>query len=342
MKTAEVCLLAPRAGRALAEGIAAELGVALWPLEEREFEDGEHKSRPLASVRGRDVYVVQSLNGDAGQSVNDRLVRLLFLLRALKDLGAARLTAVLPYLAYARKDRRTQPRDPVNSRTLAQLLEAVGTDRVLTVDVHNLAAYQNAFRIPAEHLEARPLFAAHLAPLLAGEEICVVSPDAGGVKRAEAFRQTLSRLLARPPTAAFVEKYRAQGEVWGETVVGEVAGRLAVLIDDLVASGTTLSRAARACRAAGARRVLAVATHGVFTPAAGEALAEPALEGLFITDTVCPPRPLPPAVANKVSTLSIVPLLAEAIRRLAGDGSLSDLLELPPAGSSAPAPSWPR
>jgi ribose-phosphate pyrophosphokinase len=228
-------------------------------------------------------------------------VRLLFLLRALKDLGAARLTAVLPYLAYARKDRRTQPRDPVNSRTLAQLLEAVGTDRVLTVDVHNLAAYQNAFRIPAEHLEAHPLFAAHLAPLLAGEEICVVSPDAGGVKRAEAFRQTLARLLARPPTAAFVEKSRAQGEVWGETVVGEVAGRLAVLVDDLVASGTTLSRAARACRAAGARRVLAVATHGVFTPAAGEALAEPALEGLFITDTVCPPRPLPPAVANKTS-----------------------------------------
>ncbi|MEO1765975.1 ribose-phosphate diphosphokinase [Thiobacter aerophilum] len=331
MTASEPLLFAPQAGRGLGEAVAQQLGLELAPLEERAFEDGEHKSRPLTSVRGRDTYLVQSLHGDGAGSVNDRLVRLLFLIQNLKDQGAARVTAVLPYLAYARKDRRTQPRDPVNTRTLAQLFEAVGTDRVLTLDVHNLAAYQNAFRIPAEHLEARPLLARYLAPQLAGEEVVVVSPDVGGAKRAEALRQTLGRLLARPVGSAFLEKYRAHGEVWGEAVVGDVAGRTALIADDLVASGDTLARAARACRAHGARRILAAATHGVFSPSAAESLAEPALERLIITDSVWPPRSLPPAVATKLTVLEIAPLLAEAIRRLHVGGSLAALLEPSPA-----------
>lgn len=327
MTASEPLLFAPQAGRGLAEAVARELGLELSPLEEREFEDGEHKSRPLSSVRGRDVYLIQSLHGGAEGSVNDRLVRLLFLIQNLKDHGAARVTAVLPYLAYARKDRRTQPRDPVNSRSLAQLFEAVGTDRVLTLDVHNPAAYQNAFRIPAEHLEARPLFATHFAPQLAGQDVVVVSPDVGGVKRAEALRETLMRLMARPVGSAFVEKYRARGEVWGEAVVGEISDRVALILDDLVASGTTLVRAARACRAQGARRVLAAATHGVFSPAAATTLAESTLERLVITDSVWPPRALPPAIASRVTVLEIAPLLAEAIRRLATGGILTALLE---------------
>lgn len=330
MSRTEPLLFAPQAGRGLAQAIAQELGLELAPLEEREFEDGEHKSRPLTGVRGRDVYLIQSLHGDATGSVNDRLVRLLLLIQALKDQGAAQVTAVLPYLAYARKDRRTQPRDPVNTRTVAQLFEAVGTDRVLTLDVHNLAAYQNAFRIPADHLEARPLFARHLAPQLAGEDVVVVSPDLGGVKRAEALRETLGGLLARPVGSAFVEKYRARGEVWGEAVAGDVSGRVALILDDLVASGTTLARAARACRAQGARRVLAAVTHGLFGAGAAGALAEPALERLIITDSIWPPRPLPPDVAAKLTVLGIAPLLAEAIRRLATGGSLTALLEPPP------------
>ena len=141
------------ASRELGERVARALGSPLTPHEEREFEDGEHKARPLESVRGRDVYVLVSLYGDARQSVNDKLVRLLFFLGALRDASAGRITAVIPYLCYARKDRRSKSRDPVATRYVAGLLETVGADRVVTLDVHNLAAYENAFRIRAEHLQ---------------------------------------------------------------------------------------------------------------------------------------------------------------------------------------------
>ena len=186
-------IFALNATRDLGTAVARALGLELAPHEEREFEDGEHKARPLISVRGRDVYVVQSLHGGPEASPNDKLCRLLFFAGALRDAGAARVTAVVPYLAYARKDRRTQLRDPITTRYVAQLIEAVGVDRVVTVDVHNLAAFENAFRCPTMHLEARPLFVAHLLPLLREREMAVVSPDAGGVKRAELFRESLAR-----------------------------------------------------------------------------------------------------------------------------------------------------
>ena len=163
-------LFALGASRAFGEAVAARLAVALAPHEERDFEDGEHKARPLVSVRGSDVFVIHSLYGDATQSANDKLVRLLFFIGALKDAAAARVTAVVPYLAYARKDRKSKSGDPVTTRYVAGLFEAVGTDRVVTLDVHNLAAFQNAFRCRTEHLEANSLFVAHFAPLLPDEE----------------------------------------------------------------------------------------------------------------------------------------------------------------------------
>jgi ribose-phosphate pyrophosphokinase len=327
MSLEELRLFALDASRALGEQVAQQLGQPLASHEEREFEDGEHKARPLESVRDCDVYVIHSLYGEPGHSANDKLVRLLFFIGALKDGGAARVTAVAPYLAYARKDQRSKPRDPVSTRYVAQLFEAVGTDRVLTLDVHNLAAYQNAFRIPTEHLEARALFVAHLVPLLGADEVVVVSPDVGGVKRAEAFRQSLSRTLDRPIGAAFMEKYRSSGVVSGEAVVGEVAGKTAVIVDDLVSSGTTLARAASACKALGARRVFAAATHGVFVGEAGAVLADPALDQVVVTDSI-PPFRLPHALLqNKVSVLETAPLFAEAIRRLHSGGSLVALME---------------
>jgi len=149
-------LFALNAGRDFAASVSRHLGVSLAEHEERDFEDGEHKSRPLENVRGKDVFVIQSLFGDRRQSVNDKLCRLLFFLGALRDASAARVTAVVPYLCYARKDRKSQPRDPVTTRYVAELFEAVGTDCILTMDVHNLAAYQNAFRCRADHLEAAP------------------------------------------------------------------------------------------------------------------------------------------------------------------------------------------
>lgn len=320
-------LFALNASREFGDRVARPLGLSLASHEEREFEDGEHKARPLESVRGKDVYVIHSLHGEPGNSANDKLVRLLFFIGALKDAGARRVTAVAPYLAYARKDRRSKSRDPVSSRYVAQLFEAMGTDRVLTLDVHNLAAYQNAFRIPAEHLEAKGLFVAHLAPLLGDGEVVVVSPDAGGVKRAEAFRQALSRKLKRPIGAAFMEKHRSAGVISGEAVAGEVAGKTAIIIDDLISSGATLARAAGACKALGASRVFAAATHGVFVGEAGKVLAGPALDLVIVTDSIAPLRLPQQLLQNKVKVLETAPLFAEAIRRLHTGGSLVELME---------------
>lgn len=321
------CLFALDASRPYGERVASALGLPLAGHEEREFEDGEHKARPLENVRGRDVYVIHSLYGEPGMSANDKLVRLLFFIGALKDASAARVTAICPYLAYSRKDRRSKPRDPVSSRYVAQLFEAVGTDRMVTLDVHNLAAYQNAFRIPAEHLEARGLFVAWFAARLQDENLVVVSPDAGGVKRADALRDSLARALGRPVGAAFMEKRRSEGVVSGEAVVGEVAGSTALIVDDLISSGTTLARAATACRKRGARRVFAAASHGMFTGTAGTVLADRALEKVLVTDSI-PPFRLPPAmIASQVEVLDTAPLFAEAIRRLHGGGSLVELLQ---------------
>jgi ribose-phosphate pyrophosphokinase len=322
----ELSLFALNAGREFGQRVAEALGVALAAHEEREFEDGEHKARPLESVRGRDVYVVHSLYGDAAQSVNDKLVRLLFFLGALRDASAGRVTAVLPYLCYARKDRRTKARDPVSTRYLATLLEAVGTDRVVTLDVHNLAAYENAFRVRAEHLEAKKLFVDHFIPLLAGEEVAVVSPDVGGVKRAEAFREALERRLKRPVARAFMEKQRSAGVVSGERLVGDVAGRVVIIIDDLISSGTTLARAAAACKSA--RRIYAAASHGLFAQKGGEVLGASAIERLVVTDTVPPFRLAAGAARDKLTVLNTAPLFAEAIRRMHTGGSLVELLEV--------------
>src|SRR5512139_4322771 len=159
----QTLIFAPDASGEFGRRVAAAAGTTLSPMEEREFEGGEHKTRPLVSVRGEDVYVVQSLSGDAAASANDRLCRMLFFIAGAKDCGAARVTACVPFLAYGRKDRRTKERDPVTLRYVAQLFEAVGTDHVIALDAHNLAAFENAFRCPVDHLESAPLLADHLA-----------------------------------------------------------------------------------------------------------------------------------------------------------------------------------
>jgi ribose-phosphate pyrophosphokinase len=310
--------------------VAAALGVSLAPHEERAFEDGEHKCRPLVNVRGRDVFVVQSLYGEPSESTNDKLVRLLFFIGALKDAAAARVTALVPYLCYARKDRKSKPRDPVTTRYVAALFEAVGTDRVVTIDVHNLQAYQNAFRCGTEHLEAKRVFVDYFVPRVSGIDVAVVSPDVGGVKRAAAFREALGRALGRELPLAVMEKARSAGVVSGETLVGDVSGRVAILIDDLIATGTTLARAAAACRARGAARVVAAATHGLFTGEANTRLAEPALDEIVTTDTIPPFRITDPAVRRKLVTLEVGPLFGATARRLHEGGSIVDLLESGP------------
>jgi ribose-phosphate pyrophosphokinase len=279
------------------------------------------------SVRGRDVYVVQSLYADAKQTVNDKLVRLLLFLGALKDASAGRLTAVVPYLAYARKDRKTKSRDPVTTRYVASVFEAVGTDCVVTLDVHNLAAFQNAFRCHTEHVEASPLFVDHFAPLIGDKDVAVVSPDAGGIKRAEEFRRRLAAALNRPVSAAFAEKYRSGGVVSGEAVVGDVMGKVAIIVvDDLISGGTTVARAAQACRERGATRVYAAASHGVFADAANAVLGSSTVDQIVVTDTIPPLRVHDARLKSKLIQLNATALFAEAIKRLHTDGSIADLV----------------
>ncbi|MFO7562075.1 MAG: ribose-phosphate pyrophosphokinase [Enhygromyxa sp.] len=321
----EIALFSLDSGRALLERIARRLALTPGRHEERDFEDGEHKIRPLENVRGRDVYVVQSLFGDPARSVNDKLARVLFFLGALRDAGAERVTAVAPYLCYARKDRRTKPRDPVTTRYVAALFEALGADRVVVVDVHNPAAYENAFRIPSVHLTAAPLLVEALAPRVGEREVVVVSPDAGGVKRADRFREALEQRLERSVGFAFMEKFRSEGVVRGGAVIGEVEGRVAVIVDDLVASGTTLVRAATACRERGATSAYAAVTHGVFSEAAERSLSAAALERLLVTDTIAVDRLDPAFVQRRIVVIDCAPLLAEAISRLHAGESVVEL-----------------
>lgn len=314
-------------GHALVERVCGHLGITPGRHEEREFEDGEHKIRPLESVGGRDVYVVQSLFGEEKRSVNDKFVRLLFFVAALRDAGATRTTVVAPYLCYARKDVRTKPRDPVTTRYVAMLFEAVGVDRIVVMDVHNPAAYENAFRIPAEQLTAVHSFVDALAPLVGDRAVAVVSPDAGGVKRAEQFRQALERRLARSVGFAFLEKFRSEGVVRGGAVAGDVKDRAVIIIDDLISSGTTLARAAAACRERGAQVVYAAATHGVFAADAGRVLADSAIERVFVLDTIAPLRIAHESARRRIEVIDCAPLLATAIHRLHTEGSLAALAE---------------
>ena len=295
--------------------VAASLGINLSVHEERDFEDGEHKIRPLENVRGCDVYVIHSLYGDISHSPNDKLIRLLFFAGALRDASASRVTAVVPYLCYARKDRRTQTRDPVSSRYVAQLIEAVGIARVVTLDVHNVAAYQNAFRIPTEHLDGASLFVPELARLIGSEATVVVSPDAGGIKRAEVLREGLEQTLGRSVERALMEKRRSSGVVSGDYLAGDVAERTAVIVDDLISTGTTLARAARACRAHGARRTYAVVTHGLFSAGAPEILSEMPVDALLITDSITP-FALGAAGGSKLQVVAAAPLFATAIDQI--------------------------
>jgi ribose-phosphate pyrophosphokinase len=325
MTTADLRLFALDATRALGERIADGVGVHLAEHEERDFEDGEHKVRPLDGVQGCDAFAIQSLHGGPAGSVNDKLVRLLFFLGALKDAGAARTTAVVPYLAYARKDRKTKLQDPVSTRYLAAMFESVGVDRVMTIDVHNLAAYQNAHRIHTVHLEARVLFAEWCARQDLGE-LVVASPDVGGVKRADAFQETLEGRLGREVGTAFMEKQRSEGVVSGDTLVGDVDDRTVLIIDDLISSGTTLARCARACRDKGARDVYALATHGAFTAAADDKLTDEALAKILVTDTVASSQ-MGDALRDKVEIVSCADLFAEAIRRLHQGAAVEELRE---------------
>jgi len=323
-----VAIFALGASRSFGEQVARLLHAELSPLEEREFEDGEHKARPLVNVRDRDVYVICGLHGEENRTGADKLCRLLFFIGTLRDAGAARVTAVVPYLCYARKDRQTKPRDPVTTRYVAQLFEAVGTDRIIVIDVHNIAAFQNAFRCNAIPLDAQAVFARHIAAEIGDAPVAVVSPDLGGEKRAELFRQRMEKLLERPVAKGFMDKHRSMGKVTGEIFAGDVEDRTVIVLDDLISTGGTMARTAAACREHGAAKIWLVATHGVFSSGAGAILRDAPIDHIVVADTV----PLPPSMnttdmKGRLAIVSVAGLVAEAIRRLHTGGSIVELLD---------------
>jgi len=300
-----------------ATALAAALDVPVSPHEDRSFADGECKLRPLVDPRGADAYVVHSLHGGPALSPHDKLAQLLMFIATLREHGAARVTAVVPYLAYARKDRQTKPWDPVTLRYVAQLFEAVGTAQVIVLEAHNVAAFQNAFRCPTMHLEAHRVFETVANEIASSGPIAVASPDPGGVKRAQLWRESLEQRLTRTIGFAMVDKRRSAGLVsGGELVAGDVAGATVLLLDDLIATGDTMLRAAVALHRAGATAVVAFAAHGLFFDPAGDVLAGEPIVRVVVTDSVPPFRlgPLSPA-GHKLQVVSGVPLFADAIRR---------------------------
>jgi len=322
-------LFAPENSRPFGAAVARALGVSLASSEERDFEYGEHKMRPLTPVRNRDVYVCAQLCGDAAASANDRLVKLLFFIGALKDAGAARVTACAPYLAYARKDRRTKANDPIATRYVATLFEAAGADGVAALDVHNLAAFENAFRIPTYPLDSALLFVEHLRTLPAGRDWVVASPDVGGVKRAQHVRQLLQAAFQQPVGFAFMEKQRSAGVVSGETLAGDVADKRVVFVDDMISSGATMLRAAAACRKAGASEVRMAATHAVFAPAAHALFDDQAApESVAVTDSVALREGFQRYAGDRLQILNIAPFYAALIARLHAGESVNELCGL--------------
>ena len=323
-----VSVFAPAATAELGARIAAALGLPIGIHEETTYTGGERKLRPLESVRGRSVYVVQSLFGDAHGSANDRLCSLLFFIGALKDAGARRVSACLPYLAYARQERRAASRDPVTTRYTAQLFEAVGVDQVIALEVHDRTAYENAFRCAAAHVEAAAVFVRYFSADAAGHEFAVATPDIGGSKRARHVQELLQTAVGRTVNFAIVDKKRTEGIVSGDLFAGDVAGRRVIILDDLISSGTTVLHAIDACRRAGAARIEVAATHASFAPAALRIFESGKPDSLIVTDSVPLSGPFLPYLNKSLTALSIAPTFAEAIRRLEQGGSMSELAGL--------------
>jgi ribose-phosphate pyrophosphokinase len=297
-----IAVFSGTAHRALGDAVARALELEPGRCVLGRFPDGEHQVAVESSVEGQDVFLVQPLSPPAGEP----LMELLLLADACRRSGAARVTAVIPYLAYARQDRRARGGEPLGARTVANLLEAGGLDRFVLVDLHS-AAVEGCFRGPLEHLTAAPLLAARLGQLEAGPSV-VVSPDLGGAKLAERY----GRALGLP--VVVIHKSRLSGsEVTVKSVIGEVKGRRAIIVDDLISTAGTVQAAAEAVLEEGALPELVVcATHGLFSPPALERLGGLPLSRLVVTDSL--PQPDPGALPLEVVPLA--PTLAQAVRRV--------------------------
>jgi len=293
----------------LGASIARSLGVSLGRAHLARFSDGEIWFQIQDNVRGADVFVVQPTS----QPVNENLMELLIMLDAFKRSSASRITAVIPYYGYARQDRKDKPRVPISAKLVADLLSTAGTDRVLTMDLH-AAQIQGFFDVPVDHLFAAPVIIEYVDRLKL-PDLTVVSPDAGGVERARAYAKRLDAALA------IVDKRRDQPNVAEvHNVIGDVAGRTALIVDDIVDTAGTLAQVAAALAAAGAREVLASASHAVLSGNAIDRIEKSPLSKLIVTDSIPPKR-----ASAKIVVLSIAELLGKAIQNIHEETSVTSL-----------------
>ncbi|MEW5764597.1 MAG: ribose-phosphate diphosphokinase [Acidobacteriota bacterium] len=296
----------------LADRIADYLGIHLGNIKLTDFSDGENYCQILENVRGRDVFVIQP----TCQPVNDNLMELLLIMDALKRASVQRVNAVIPYYGYARQDRKDKPRVPITSRMVADLLEAVGMDRLICVDVH-AAQIQGFFNVPVDHLFAAPVLIAHIAKM-GLPDLTVVSPDAGGVERARAYAKRLGTQLA------IVDKRREVANVAEVmNVIGDVKGKSCFIVDDIIDTAGTLCETVKALMGKGARAVYAACTHPVLSGPAVDRLNASEITRVLVTDTI----PIGDKIVRcpKIEVLSVAPLLGEAIHRIHDESSVSSL-----------------
>jgi ribose-phosphate pyrophosphokinase len=307
-----ICIFTGHANPALAEQIASYLEVPLGRAKISTFADGEVFAEVRENVRGLDVYVVQPTCAP----VNDHLMQLLVMIDALKRASAGSITAVMPYYGYARQDRKVAPRTPITAKLVADLLQAAGASRVVSMDLH-AGQIQGFFNVPFDHLYAMPAFLEYLRPKLSPGSVCV-SPDAGGVERARAYAKRLGSELA------IIDKRRPSANVSEVmNIVGAVEGRDCVIVDDMIDTAGTLTNAAKALTDRGAKRVFACATHPVLSGPAIERIRDSVLEEVLVTDTI-PLRDEAKGIA-KFKVLSVSRLLGEAIKRIHNSDSVSSL-----------------
>jgi len=308
----EIKLFSGNSNLPLAQEIADHLGISLGEAVVSTFSDGEILVRIEENVRGADVFVLQS----CADPVNKHIMELLILVDALKRSSASRITAVIPYYGYARQDRKDQPRVPITAKLVADLLTAAGTQRVLTMDLH-AGQIQGFFNIPVDHLYAMPVLLEDVRKRNMSD-LVVVSPDAGGVERARAFAKRLKVGLA------IVDKRReGPGRTKVMNVIGEVKGRDALLLDDMIDTAGTIAQGAQACQEKGARTVFAACTHPVLSGPALQCINESFLSEVIVTNTI--PLNGKDQICPKLRVLSVAPLLGEAIKRIHEEASVSSL-----------------
>lgn len=308
-------ILACNSNTPLAEAMAAYLHVPLTSAAIRRFPDMEVFAEIHENVRGEDVFVVQSTSYPA----NDHIMELLVSMDALRRASARRITAVIPYFGYARQDRKPGPRTPISAKLVANIITSAGADRVLTIDLH-AAQIQGFFDIPLDHLYAAPVIVSDIKANYKEKNVVIVSPDVGGVVRARALAKRLEAELA------IVDKRRERASVSEVmNIIGEVEGRHCILYDDIVDSAGTLCNAAEALMNKGAASVAAYVTHGVLAGKAVERVTNSALTSLVITDSIAPTDAV--KNAHNIRVISVAPLLAEAIRRISEETSVSSLFD---------------